>query len=94
MDDHLDYLNLFLEAGGNWEEGGDGILKLLCRLEEHVGGGSGNSNDLDVVVGGEVYLGNQFLGENSVEVVVEGKRYDIFSDSRAVFGHDGGPLAS
>lgn len=41
-DDHLHYLDLSEEASGRWEEGADGILKLLPILEEDVGGGGGD----------------------------------------------------
>lgn len=69
VDDHLVYLDCFLEADGGWEDGADGFLRLWSRLQEDFGGGGGNSNELDGIVGGKLDLRNQCLGEHSVEVV-------------------------
>lgn len=74
VENHLDDLDLVLEANGFGEDGADHFLKFLSGLEEFVGGGGGYSNNLQMVVEGEPLLRNQRLEEHCVEGVTEGMR--------------------
>lgn len=72
MDDKLGNLNIFQDAGGSWEKGGDGFRKLLSGLEEDVGGGGRNSNERDVVGGCEPDLCDECLGDVGFLTVLRG----------------------
>lgn len=49
----------------------DGILKLLSRLEQVVGGGGVDRNELYVAREGERYLCNQRLRKSLIEMIIE-----------------------
>ncbi|KAL0630351.1 hypothetical protein Q9L58_010802, partial [Maublancomyces gigas] len=51
VDDNLHYLDLFLEASGRREKMANSGLKLCSGLEEVIGSGGGDSDELNVVVG-------------------------------------------
>lgn len=59
MEDNLSNLNLFLEASRVGKDSTNGFPNLLLGLEQDVEGGGGDSNELNLVVGGEPDLGNQ-----------------------------------
>lgn len=46
MEDNLNHLDCFLKVDSRWEVGADGLLQLLARLEDVVGGGGGYSNEV------------------------------------------------
>lgn len=51
VEDHLGSLDFFLKASRSVDGGVDGFLKFHDRLEEGVGGGGGDSDKLNMVVG-------------------------------------------
>lgn len=71
MEDDLDHLDLLLEASGGRDSGGDDILKLLCLLEEGIGGGGGDAHLVDLVGCGESHLCKQLLLKGSVDGVAD-----------------------
>lgn len=94
VDDHLDQLDLFLEASGSGDESVDGGLKLFPVLEEEVGGGIGYSDEEYVVVGGEANFSNGWPWEDSVDRVADGEGREGGGEWLSISGNDEGPVPS
>lgn len=62
VEDHLYNLSLFEDASGRWGMSVNSIFQFLPGLEEYVNSKRGNSNELCIVVGGELNLSNECLG--------------------------------
>ncbi|KAL0630195.1 hypothetical protein Q9L58_010959, partial [Maublancomyces gigas] len=88
VDDDLYNLDLFLEANGGWEEFADCGLKLRSGLEEVVRGGGGDSDELNVVVGGEANFRNQGLWKGRIDGVAEEEGCDLIWDWGPVSSDD------
>ncbi|KAL0630944.1 hypothetical protein Q9L58_010199 [Maublancomyces gigas] len=92
VDGDLHNLDLFLEVSGRWEEVADVGLKQCSRLEEVVRYGGGDSDELNVVVGGEGDFSNEGLWEGQVDGVAEEEWCDVIWDAGPVSGDDEGPV--
>lgn len=89
VDDQLYHLYHFLEASGRWHGGVDGLCKFSSGLEG-IGGAVGNSDELHVLVGGELILCDYWLGEG-IDEVLEGNECNIVGGT--IPGVDQGPFA-
>lgn len=93
VDDDLDHLDLFFEAGSRGEDAADGLLQLWSGVEEVFGGGGGDSNERHMVVVGEPDIWNECLGKGSIDWVVQQQGCDVLRDGRAISGDDEGVVA-
>lgn len=61
VDNPLDYLDLFSEAGSRWDGGMNGFLKFGLGLEKFVGGVVGNRYEQNVVSMCETNFSNEWV---------------------------------
>lgn len=86
VEDHLDNLDLILHVSDKVEVVADDFLKPFSGPEEF--SGSGNSNELDKVVGDESHFTNSCLGKQTIQ----GSRCGTSWDGRAMSSDIEGPV--